>query len=104
MNTLKKTADNGLQEYFTIETTKTFQIDMDRSLKAMQLKAVMKVLIKYDIILKPEVKEFMQGYNEIMKGQQKPHEGSMVVNELTTHFIPPKPLASTPLNLYNTEY
>jgi hypothetical protein len=85
MTTLKESTDKGLQVYFTIETTKTFQIDMDKALKEMQLMDVMKVLIKYDIILKPESKEFLQGYREMMERWQKPHEGSIVVNEVSTN-------------------
>ena len=84
MNTLKETTDNGLQEYFTIETTKTFQIDMDKALKTMTYMEVMKVLLKYNIILKEEAKEFLNGYNDMLQGWQKPFEGSIVVNEIIT--------------------
>jgi hypothetical protein len=84
MNKLKQTTETGLKDNFTIATTKTFQIDMDKALKSMELSEVMKVFIAYDINLKPEVKEFLEGYNGMMEAWQKPNKGSIVVNEVST--------------------
>ncbi len=84
MNRTKEISDSNLKEFFTIETTKTFQIDLDQALKAMELMEVMKVLIKYNIILKPEAKEFLTAYGEMMEGWEKQHQRSIVVNEVTT--------------------
>jgi hypothetical protein len=57
---------------------------MDIALKKMELMEVMNVLIKYDIILKKESKEYMDTYCEMMSGWRKENEGSVVVNVVAT--------------------
>ena len=84
MNSLVKTKDSTISQYFTIETSRNFQRDMDIALKTMELMEVMKVLIKSDIILRKEALEFLEGFSEMMEGWQKKNEGCMVVNEVTT--------------------
>ena len=84
MNSLMKTKDSTISLYFTVENTRIFQRDMDIALKTMELMNVMKVLIKYDIILKKEALEFLEGFSEMMEGWQKPGEGSTLVDEVQT--------------------
>ena len=85
MNELKKRTSEGLSEFFTVETTKTFQIEMNKALKQeMSLSEIMRVLIKYGVMLKPKVKEFLEGYHHMMESWQQEGQGSEVVGELTT--------------------
>ena len=82
MNNLKKTTDSGLSYYFTKASTKLFKADMDAALRTMELREIMQVLINYDIISKPEAKEFMDAFLDVLKGWQKPGEGSVVLKVL----------------------
>lgn len=73
-----------LSKKFTPETTKQFQKDMDQALKTVELIQVMKVLIKYDIIKDPDVRDFLNAFTEMLKGWQQPMQGTQVVGEATT--------------------
>lgn len=84
MNAIKEKSKDGLQDFFTVETTKTFQMDMDRALKTMEPTEVLRVLLKYDIASKPEVKDFLEIYSQMMGGWQKENQGSKVASEVTT--------------------
>ncbi|MBQ4915290.1 hypothetical protein J8L85_12630 [Maribacter sp. MMG018] len=83
MEAINERIKKGLGNFFTTKSTKSFIHDMNNALKAMEDIEVIRVLLKYNIVIQPEVTEFLEAYHEMMNGWQKKGKVSVVVGDVS---------------------
>ena len=79
-----KKKPNSINECFTPELTKQFQIDIDAALKKIDMIPVKAVLDKYQIAHFQDSIDFIEALNPFITGWQKENEGSKLYSDVTT--------------------
>ena len=79
-----KKKPNSINECFTPELTKQFQIDIDAALKKIDMISVKAVLDKYQIAHFQDSIDFVEALNPFITGWQKENEGSKLYSDVTT--------------------